>query len=214
MKTNSSRHSIFFITGTIAIFLLMTSVVAISNRIVSTASKAAPIPACPPSFTVNSLGDLTDAAPGNMVCDDGLGNCTLRAAIAEANALGLCGVIDINFSVTGTINTGSSLFITHSVNVNGPGANLLTIANNNTAAVFDFITTPPVVSLKGLTITGGNGTALVAGGINNSCTLTIDRCIITGNTGNFVGGIQNYKSLTILNSTISNNTSNLGGFNA
>src|SRR5215510_7899257 len=40
-------------------------------------------------FVVNSVGDVTDAAPGNGICETGAGNqeCTLRAAIQEANAL-------------------------------------------------------------------------------------------------------------------------------
>ena len=47
----------------------------------------------PPTFTVNSTGDGTDATPGDGQCDTGGTNsqgadeCTLRAAIEEANAL-------------------------------------------------------------------------------------------------------------------------------
>src|SRR5438552_18685246 len=39
------------------------------------------------SFTVNSTIDAVDANPGDGICDDGGGRCTLRAAIMEANAL-------------------------------------------------------------------------------------------------------------------------------
>ena len=39
-------------------------------------------------FTVNSTADTSDAAPGNGVCNDGSGNCTVRAAIQEANEIG------------------------------------------------------------------------------------------------------------------------------
>ena len=38
-------------------------------------------------FTVDSPADVVDASPGDGACDDGSGNCTLRAAIQEANAL-------------------------------------------------------------------------------------------------------------------------------
>ena len=38
-------------------------------------------------FTVNSNGDLADNSPGDGVCNNGAGACTLRAAIQEANAL-------------------------------------------------------------------------------------------------------------------------------
>lgn len=35
------------------------------------------------TLTVNSTADTTDVAPGDGVCADGLGNCTLRAAGGE-----------------------------------------------------------------------------------------------------------------------------------
>ena len=38
------------------------------------------------TFNVNSTNDTVDAAPGNGVCADAGGNCTLRAAIGEANS--------------------------------------------------------------------------------------------------------------------------------
>jgi CSLREA domain-containing protein len=38
------------------------------------------------TYTVNTTIDAPDAAPGDGVCADGNGNCTLRAAIEEANA--------------------------------------------------------------------------------------------------------------------------------
>ena len=39
-----------------------------------------------PIFTVNSVGDGMDTNPGDGVCDDGSGDCTLRAAMNESNA--------------------------------------------------------------------------------------------------------------------------------
>ena len=39
-----------------------------------------------PNFTVNSIGDESDTDPGDGNCDVGNGDCTLRAAIEEANA--------------------------------------------------------------------------------------------------------------------------------
>ncbi len=37
-------------------------------------------------FMVNDPGDLPDIAPGDLICNTGIGTCTLRAAIQEANA--------------------------------------------------------------------------------------------------------------------------------
>lgn len=70
-------------------------------------------------ITVDSTGDSSDANLGNGVCDDGAGNCTLRAAIEEANDTP--GIQTIGFNISGsadftnnsqdgyTISIGSSL---------------------------------------------------------------------------------------------------------
>ncbi|GIW03226.1 NEW3 domain-containing protein [Roseiflexus sp.] len=51
-------------------------------------SVVAPAPsALAATFTVNSTADDPDASPGNGVCQTAGGQCTLRAAIQEANAL-------------------------------------------------------------------------------------------------------------------------------
>lgn len=46
-------------------------------------------------FTVDSTTDAADASPDG-VCDDGAGNCTLRAAIEEANSAGGDSLISFN----------------------------------------------------------------------------------------------------------------------
>ena len=76
-------------------------------------------------FIVNSTDDTDDADFGGVfdgVCDDGTGQCTLRAAIEEANAS--VGVADtINFAISTvpkTIAPGSSLpIITDPVTIDG-----------------------------------------------------------------------------------------------
>src|SRR5690349_6796300 len=40
------------------------------------------------SFSVDSTNDAPDARPGDGVCASAAGECTLRAAVMEANALG------------------------------------------------------------------------------------------------------------------------------
>lgn len=47
---------------------------------------AAALPAAGATFNVNSTADSVDAIPGNGVCADARGRCTLRAAVMEANA--------------------------------------------------------------------------------------------------------------------------------
>src|SRR5262249_25471089 len=80
------------------------------------------------------------------------------------------------------------------------------------------------VTLSGLTVRDGNGTASgnsifhaydgEGGGILNLGTLTVSGCVISGNTVSprfaslYGGGIYNAGTLTISNSTISSNTFN------
>ncbi|NQV13350.1 MAG: hypothetical protein HQ530_03545 [Parcubacteria group bacterium] len=82
------------------------------------------------TFTVDDLGDASDADAGNGTCATAGAVCTLRAAIEESNALG--GNNTIDFSVSGTINIAAALTITnggliidggvsHDVVVNGTG---------------------------------------------------------------------------------------------
>ena len=73
---------------------------------------SASLQAQPITFTVNSATDAIDAAPGDGICDDGSGNCTLRAAITEANAnVGFHDIIQFNIPGGGlqTITPGSQL---------------------------------------------------------------------------------------------------------
>src|SRR5439155_12264265 len=42
----------------------------------------------PTKFFVNTTADTQDAAPGDTICADSGGFCSLRAAISESNALG------------------------------------------------------------------------------------------------------------------------------
>ena len=90
------------------------------------------------TFTVNVTGDGHDANPGDGVCQTSVpGNCSLRAAIEEANASP--GVDTIHFNIPGagvhTIAPSSALVITEGVIIDGysqPGAspNTQTVSDN------------------------------------------------------------------------------------
>jgi CSLREA domain-containing protein len=186
------------------------------------------------TFVVNSLGDTSDATPGNGACADAGGLCTLRAAIQEANALS--GDDTINFSVTGTINlTGALPIINSNVNMNGPGSSQLTV-RRDTGGDYRIFQTSGVSSISGLKITNGRtpdgvGDAIApsGGGIwQTAGSLTMRDVVITANaTGNggtnatsgssfggwggFGGGIYASGTLTMTDCVISNNTTGNGG---
>ncbi|HEX2897965.1 MAG TPA: dockerin type I domain-containing protein [candidate division Zixibacteria bacterium] len=61
------------------------------------------------TFIVSSIGDSGDDSPGDGVCDDGSGNCTLRAAIEEANASAGNDIVAFNIGGAG-VHTIQPLF--------------------------------------------------------------------------------------------------------
>lgn len=180
------------------------------------------------TITVNSTSDTTNAT-------DGL--CTLREAITAANTdtqsgavAGECiagsGTDTISFSIppaapgcAGGVCTitlsGSALTVNTSLNIQGPGANLLTIAGNNTFRIFS-LTAGGVysVNFSGLTIANGGTTGTTGGGIDISsiATVRISSCVLRNNAATLGGAIANSSgTLTIENSTISNNTAGTAG---
>src|SRR5215217_446935 len=142
------------------------------------------------TFVVNSLGDTPDALPGNGTCADTNGACTLRAAFQEANIVS--GVETISFSVSGTINLTGPLPQIFDVNINGPGAGLLTL-RRDTGGDYRILQVSGVTSIFGITITNGrtpdsvgDATAPSGGGIwQTGGALTLRDVVITANaTGN------------------------------
>ncbi|MEI8223570.1 MAG: peptidoglycan-binding domain-containing protein [bacterium] len=88
------------------LFLIVVIVIALFAH----GASAAPISV---TFTVNSNLDSSDAQI-NSICDDGAGNCTLRAAIEESNANS--GTVDtINFATGMTITPTAGYAITDRV---------------------------------------------------------------------------------------------------
>ncbi len=104
-----------------------------------------------------------------------------------------------------------NLTIRKSLKVIGSGANTTIVDGGGAGSVFTISDARAHVYLSNLTIR--NGYAFTGGGINNSGTLAISKCTVSGNTAwaysSGGGGIYTfYGSLTIANSTISNNVNN------
>jgi predicted outer membrane repeat protein len=143
------------------------------------------------------------------LADSGTG--TLRAGIATAPT-----TTDICFSVKGTITLLSPLQINAPVTITG--SNGVTISGNNSVGilVIDVISesSAPVVTISGLTLSGGNATAgnnIYGGAIWVQAGATaLSNMTITGNTAESGGAIYSEDSVTIQNSTVSNNTATTG----
>ncbi len=168
-----------------------------------------PQPAAGAGFTVNSTADAIDANPGDGVCASAGGQCTLRAAIMEANALP--GADDITlpagtytltipgadeyFDATGDLNIGEDLTITGA----GPGATII-----DAAGIDRVLTADGVVVIQGVTIANGATTGL-GGGIYNNGTLTLEDISVIGNVANAGGGIYNFGTLHLRRAVVASN---------
>jgi hypothetical protein len=125
------------------------------------------------------------------------------------------------------------LDITRSVNIQGPGAGLLTIRAIGYSRVLQ-VEQNATVALSGLTISNGNAAGInyggyygYGGGILNLGTLTLSGCTISNNAstsgtdvwltagspnGELGGGIANFGALTLSGCTVSSNsTHGIGG---
>lgn len=126
----------------------------------------AAVPAHAATFTVNDPTDGADANAGDGVCETAAGNaqCSLRAAIQEANAL--AGLDNIGFSVTATITAATALpAITESLFIAGPApAGSVIVDGGDSVALFNYTgTANGDYSVSNLTIR--NGRAAEGGGI-------------------------------------------------
>jgi CSLREA domain-containing protein len=92
------------------------------------------------TFSVNTTTDTQDAVAGNGICADSGGNCSLRAAITEANALAGADVINLPagtytetlVSADDNTNFGGDFDITSDIQIIGTGA-AATIVQANAA---------------------------------------------------------------------------------
>ena len=171
------------------LLLLVVTIVAVSQLPIARAEKF---------FTVNILSDNADTLPGDGICQDLGGLCTLRAAIQEANATPGKDFIRFNDGLTGTIElTGPLPTINSDIDILGPGRDLLTI-RRNTGGDYRILTInggnvviSRVTIAKGKTADGASGTTTAGsggsgGGIlhSNGTLELVDVNIIGNRTGN------------------------------
>ena len=166
---------------------------------------------------VDSTADAVDANPGDGACDDGAGNCTLRAAIMEANATAgavaitlPAGTYTLTIAAAGPngAETGD-LNITDELIVEGAGAETTIVDGGGLDRVFR-VRKDNNVAISGVTVRNGGGSN--GGGISNSGPMTLTDVTVSGNTADVGGGgIVNGGTLTMTNVTVTGNTADLGG---
>jgi CSLREA domain-containing protein len=180
------------------------------------------------TFQVNSLGDAIDVSLGDGTCATAAGQCTLRAAVIEANTLP--GDDTITFGIVGMFTLGThgsgddtslsgDLDITDDLTITGKGTTKTVIDGDGADRVFhiDPLGSGPRVRMSGLTLRGGN-TPGEGGGILNAgkADLELSKVAVTGNSASRGGGIANastYARVTLADVAVSSNhtTQHVGG---
>jgi hypothetical protein len=134
--------------------------------------------------------------PGDAGTSSGATSGDVRFAVNQANLNPGSSISFDSGSVGNLIQlTQGELAITASMNITGPGANLLAISGNNSSRVFDVTAAGAVVNISNLWITAGNAQATpsatpgVRGGdILNSGVLTLSGDKISFGTASGAGG--------------------------
>lgn len=182
-------------------------------------------------FQVDTGNDSIDAQPGDGHCADSAGDCSLRAAIMEANALPGRQRIELpvgNYTLTlvGDQEDGAAsgdLDIVDHLELVGAGAETSVIDAAGIDRVFDIgpAGTAPEVILSGIAITGGRQSSVqvpeqeARGGglrVGPAAVLTMDDSRVADNQTSLLGGgIFNQGRLTFRRGVIEDNAVT-GGF--
>lgn len=194
------------------------------------------------SFVVNDTGDAADTNIGNGICDTNAApgdQCTLRAAIQEANAVFGSDTITFSLPASSTITLSTALpDISSNLTITGPGSNLLTVmrsAAGGTPNFRIFFVNGFFVNVSGMTITNGRspdgvpgsgfgGSGGAGGGLFVVGNIELTDLVVTGNRtgdggtggtstggwGGEGGGIYGSGSVKMTNVTVSNNIAGNG----
>lgn len=127
-------------------------------------------------YTVNTTTDTVDAAPGDGICADATGQCSFRAAVQEADAVGEADAIQVPAG-TYLLSLGV-ISVTNPVTITGTGDEL-TIIDANLASRVLTIAASAQVDLAGLTLARGKAPFQEPGGcIVNGGMLSLDHVIL------------------------------------
>ena len=152
------------------------------------------------TFTVTDFGD-DNADPAN--CTTPSASCTLRGAVAAANA-DTGNVDDILIPSGNTVTLSNGVIdLDNSMLINGPGATV----NGGGKQIFDEDTESAAVQITGLTLT--DGVAAGSGGAfeQNAGSLLLDGVTLSGNSATVSGGaIFSDGELWVDNCTFTGNT--------
>lgn len=111
-------------------------------------------------YTVNTTIDTPDANPGDGICDDGLGNCSLRSALEEANQSILRD--SIHFEITGVgphriVLTAALPIVVHPIVIDGSTQPGFSVANSQ------IIVDGNTLGITGITLSSAASNSFISG---------------------------------------------------
>jgi CSLREA domain-containing protein len=187
----------------------------------------------PVTFQVSTTADGVDATPGDSRCATAAGQCSLRAAVQEANRtlapttiMLAAGRYNLGAVAGGTVRSGSrALEISSNVNIVGAGADstVLVAGPGHRAIKFtrSFSTTQTITSsVSGVTISGGTSSYGAGAYVGGGYTLSFTDVVFENNNapgmdsaggGLYVDGIGNTSHVTLLRTTFIHNTAGNAG---
>ena len=169
-------------------------------------------PAAVLKFHVTTTVDAHDAHPGDGRCADAAGQCTLRAAIEEADASPAGSAVTISVPAgfyrlkLGTLGVGGDASRAPNVTVDGAGQGSTVISGDHAFRVMT-VSSSATVLLDGVQITEGHvGSNSYGGGVFSSGRLTIASSALVDNVAGAGGGVDNSTgSLVVTGSSIEHN---------
>lgn len=179
------------------------------------------------TFTVNTEADEPDGTNFDGICESPHGDCSLRAAIMQANGLTGPRTTHIvlpagNYTLTrpavvfdesvGDLNLESPLSPDQFISIEGASAASSVIDADQIDRVMT-IERDRVVTISNVTIRGGYLTSDGGGGIKLDGTLTLQDSIVSGNSSGFGAGISVSRlgNLDVLRTTFVNNVAATSG---
>ncbi len=171
------------------------------------------------TFAVTSTADAVDASPGDGVCATANGQCTLRAAVQEANAFPGVSAITVpaggyNLAIGGQNEDAAAmgdLDLTGDVSITGAGPAVTAVHGGGLDRVFQVA--PGVnASISGVLIESGDAGSNDGGAVQSFGTLTLANVIVQASYADDGAGIDNLGALNIVSSRVSGNVaSDVGG---
>ena len=168
-------------------------------------------------FTVTSSADSLDLTPGDGLCADAEGRCTLRAAVEEANGSASTRdiiVFSLQYPAVIDLTLGELKITGSGVSIVGPGARRLIVQRSAGGSKFRIFGIPnPGTSavIRGLSIHDGDASTSETGGggairIGPGAILHLAEASLRNHRASLAGAVLNEGALTISRSLLQNNS--------